>query len=308
MRDIKTLLLALLSTGLVATWVYHLYDKTIYSNQKREVYIKDSIAVAEAVRDSLQKIYSSTINELDDRLDSTKTNADSLKFQLGDRLNEIFKLKNEINDILKNKGATKADMQLAQSKILELQEMVKNLQTEKQSMEEEKKRLNDIMVQLSGDVLNLQQSMKKLDEENKVLADKVQLASVFVASEIKLTPVTIKNEKEQETTAAKKASKLVISFAVQNNINQYTNADMYVIITQPDGRIIKNDDVWESAFMETYNDQKINYTRKVRFEYQKGEVKRILFSLNPDTFQKGNYTLQLYHKGYMIGQTTKALN
>jgi len=65
MRDIKTLLLALLSTGLVATWVYHLYDKTIYTSQKREVYIKDSIAVAEAVRDSLQKIYSSTKNELD---------------------------------------------------------------------------------------------------------------------------------------------------------------------------------------------------------------------------------------------------
>lgn len=308
MRDIKTLLLALLSTGLVATWVYHLYDKTIYSNKKKEIYVKDSIAVAEGVRDSLQKIYSSTINELDDRLDSTRTKSDSLKFQLGDRLNEIFKLKNEINSILKNRGATKADMELAQSKIFELQELVKNLQSEKSGMEDEKKRLNDIMTQLSGEVLDLQQNMKKLDDENKILSDKVQLASVFVASEIKLTPVTVRNDKEQETSVAKKISKLVISFAVQNNINQYANADMYAIITQPDGRIIKNDDIWEAAFMETYNNQKINYTRKLRFEYQKGEVKRLLFSLNPDSFQKGNYILQLYHKGYMIGQTSKMLN
>ncbi len=101
---------------------------------------------------------------------------------------------------------------------------------------------------------------------------------------------------------------LIKSKKKRDNIKQYANADMYVIITQPDGRIIKNDDVWESAFMETYTEQKINYTRKVRFEYQKGEVKRLLFSLIPDAFQKGSYSMQLYHKGYMIGQTSKALN
>jgi len=241
-------------------------------------------------------------------LDSKRINADSLKFKLDDRLDEIFKLKNEINDILKNRGATKADMQLAQSKILELQDLVKNLQKEKLSMEDEKKRLNDIMAQLSGDVLNLQQSMKKLDEENRVLADKVQLASVFVASEIKLTPVTVKNDKELETTAAKKASKLVISFALQNNITDYENADVFVVITQPDGRILKNEDVWEATTINIQNGSRINYTRKVRFEYQKGESKHLVFSLNAEEYLRGTYTMQLYHNGYMIGQTMKMLN
>ncbi|MBK5270228.1 MAG: hypothetical protein JJE22_04355, partial [Bacteroidia bacterium] len=91
-RDIKPILLLLLSVGLVTTWVYHLYDKTIYSKRRIEAYTKDSIAVADAVRDSLQKIYSNTISEMDNRLDSTRSNADSLKEELDSTLSEIYKL------------------------------------------------------------------------------------------------------------------------------------------------------------------------------------------------------------------------
>ena len=65
MRDIKSLLLVLLSAGLILTWVYHLYDKTMYSQRRTEVYIKDSIAVAEGIQDSLYKLYNSTITEDD---------------------------------------------------------------------------------------------------------------------------------------------------------------------------------------------------------------------------------------------------
>lgn len=310
MKDIKSLLLVLLSVGLISTWVYHLYDKTVYSKRKTEVYIKDSIAVAEGIRDSLQKIYSSTINNLDTRLDATRSSADSLKFQLGTKLNEIYKLKGEIDGILKNKGATKADLSLAREKIAELQQMVDELKGQKDSMEAEKQQLNDVMSQLSGQINGLQQTMKRLDDENKNLTEKVNLASVFVASEIKLLPVTVKNDKEQETSVAKKTTKLIVSFAVQNNVNEYKNADVYVIVTQPNGKILKNDDVWEaSAMMNLANNAgKTSFTRKVRFEYLKGEAKQLIFSLNADEYEKGNYTMLVYHNGYMIGQTTKTLN
>lgn len=281
MKDIKTILLVLLSTGLVGTWVYHLYDKTQYSSRIKEVFIKDSTAVAQGIQDSLQKIYTATINTLDTRLDSTRTTADSLKTQLGTKLNEIYTLKNEIDGILKKRGASTADLTLAKEKIAELQQMVDELEGQKDSMEEEKQRLSDVMLQLSGEIVGLQQNMKKLDEENKSLTEKVNLASVFVASEIKFSPVTVKNDKEQETNLAKKTSKMVISFAVQNNVNEYKNADVYVMIIQPNGKLLKNDDVWEASSMMTlHNGSKMNFTRKVRFEYLRGEAKRLIFSLN----------------------------
>jgi chromosome segregation ATPase len=295
-KDIKTLLLAMLSVGLVGTWIYHLYDKTQYSSRKTEVYIKDSVAVAEGIKDSLQKLYVSAIINLDTRLDSTRSSADSIKSQLNVKLGEIYKLKGEIDGILKNRGASKADLDIARQKISELQQLIDDLKGEKDSMEDEKKQLNNILSQLSGEISGLQLNMKKLGDENKALTEKVNLASVFVASEIKLSPVTIKNDKEQETNQAKKVSKLIASFTVQNNVNEYTNADVYIVIIQPNGKVLK-----------TYNGNKIPYTRKLRFEYIKGEAKHMIFSLNADDYQKGNYTLQVYHNGYMVGQTVKTL-
>ena len=296
----------MLSIGLVGTWIYHLYDKTQYSSRKTEVYIKDSVAVAEGIKDSLQKLYVSTIINLDTRLDSTRSSADSLKSQLNVKLGEIYKLKSEIDGILKNRGASKADLDIARQKITELQQLIDDLTGEKNSMEEEKKQLNNILLQMSGEITGLQQTMKQLGDENKALVEKVNLASVFVASEIRLTPVTIKNDKEQETNQVKKVSKLIASFTVQNNINDYANADVYIIVIQPNGKVLKAD-AWESFSMETYNGNKIPYTRKLRFEYIKGEAKHMIFSLNADEYQKGNYTLQVYHNGYMVGQTVKAL-
>ena len=120
-------------------------------------------------------------------------------------------------------------------------------------------------------------------------------------------PVTVKNDKEQETNQSKKASKLVISFAVQNNVTDYETTDIYVVITQPDGTILKNEDQWENSVITLQNGNRITYSRKVRFEYQKGETKRLIFSLTPEEYLKGTYAMQLYHNGNLIGQTLKSL-
>lgn len=307
MKDIKTSLLAMLSVGLVGTWIYHLYDKTQYATQRKEIFIKDSIAVAEAVQDSLQQLYARSLQTLDNKLDSTQYGADSLRLTLEVKLIEINRLRGEINAILKNRGASISDMLTARKKINELQTLVEEMKGQKLNMEEEKLKLNEVMTKLNGDINGLQENVKKLGDENRVLSDKMNLASLFVASEIKLSPVTVKNDKEVETTQAKKTSKLVISFTVQNNITDYDGTDVFIIITQPDGKVL-TPDVWESATpMTTHSGDRKSYTRKVRFEYSKGEAKQMTFSINADAYQTGAYSLQLYHKGHKIGQTSKTL-
>lgn len=307
MKDIRSVLLVLLSAGLVSTWIYHLYDKSMYSNQRNEVYIKDSSAVAEAVRDSLQKMYSLTIDNLDIRLDSTKSNVDSLKGQLDTKLSEIYQLRNDISTILKNRSATRADLSIARQKIEELQQKVDELRNQNTDMEEEKKRLTEMLDQLNNDMKGLEQSVKRLDEENKTLSEKINMASVFVASEIRFIPVTLKNSKEQETNEAKKTNKFVISFNVQNNISENNYADVIIVVTQPDGQVLQNS-VWDAGTFEVRNEGRKNYTMKLRFEYEKGESKHLLFSLNAEDYQNGNYTLQIYHNGILIGKSTKTLS
>jgi hypothetical protein len=300
--------MVMLSVGLVGTWIYHLYDKTQYSNRRTEVYIKDSIAVAQGVQDSLQKIYSRTINNLDAELDSTKNTAGLLKGELSTKLFEINRLRTEIATILKKNNFKKEDLDLARKKTVELQQLVADLQNRNNSIEEEKQQIASVLEKVSVQVTSLESSNQQLGKENKALIEKVTLGSTFVASELRFSPVTVKNDKELETNLAKKTSKFVVSFTVQNNITDYTNAEVFVVINQPDGKVLTSD-AWESSSsIDTHNEGKKRYTRKVKFDYNKGETKRLIFSLNAEEYLKGNYTIQLYHNGYMIGQSVKVLN
>ncbi len=292
---------------MVGTWVYHLYDKTQYSRQKKEVYIKDSTAVAQDVQDSLQKMYSLTIHDLGARLDSGKNTEGKLKNELSTKLAEIYKLRSDVAAILRKNNIKKEDLDLARKKIIELQQLVAELQNRNNSIEEEKKQIAGMLDNVNNQVKDLESSNRQLGQENKVLTEKVSMASTFFASELKFSPITVKNDREEETSQVKKTTKLVISFAVQNNIAGYDKAEVYIVITQPDGSILTND-VWESSSsLATHNEGIKRYTRIIRFDYQKGETKRLIFSLNADEYQKGTYNLQLYHNGYMIGQTSKTL-
>jgi predicted nuclease with TOPRIM domain len=308
MKDTKSLLLAMLSVGLTGTWVYHLYDKTQYSKKRNEVFIKDSTAVAQGVQDSLHKIYSKTITDLDVQLDSTRTTAGQLKGELGNKLLEIYKLRVQISSILKLKNISKEDLLLARKKTTELQQLVQELESKNFSIEEEKQQITASLDKVNLQVKSLEDNMQELSKENKVLSEKVSLASTFIASELIFSPITLKKDKELETSSAAKANKIVISFAVSNNISDYENAEVYVAVIQPDGNVMMID-AWESSSMiDTKNEGKKKYTRKIKFEYQKGETKRLTFSLNPDGYQKGTYSVQLYHNGYLIGKTSKTLN
>jgi predicted nuclease with TOPRIM domain len=308
MRDNKSFLLALLAAGLVITWVYHIYDKSQYSNQTREVFVKDSIAVAEAVSDSLRIYYTRTLDQLgDEKFEIDSTNS-SLKGELGQKITEINKLRSEIGTILKRKNLTQADLTEAKTKIDDLQMRIDDLKTENTSLNDERTKLNGVLTQLNGEMNSLQQNMQKVSAENKELTQKINDASVFIASEIKFAAVSVKNdEKESETTQQKKANKFVTSFTVQNNILDLESAEVVVVVTDPSGKSL-NTEVWDAGSFDTKTDGRKIYTRKVKFEYNKGEAKHLIFSLEPDSFEKGTYKISLYHNGIRIGESSWKLS
>ena len=308
MKDNKSLLLGLLTVGLVITWVYHIYDKSQYSNHTKEVFVKDSTAVAEAVSDSLRKYYTRTLDQLGvEKIQIDSTN-NLLKGELGQRITEINKLRFEIGTILKRKNLTQADLTEAKTKIDDLQQRVDDMKTENSSLADEKTKLNGILAQLSGEMNSLQQNMQKVTAENKELAQKINDGSIFIASEIKFVAVDIKaDQKEAETNQQKKANKFVTSFILQNNILNLPSAEVVVVVSDPSGKSL-NTEVWDAGSFETKTEGRKVYTRKVRFEYNKGEPKHVIFTLEPDNFEKGTYKLSLYHNGIRIGESSWKLS
>lgn len=276
----------------------------MYSNHQQAVLVKDTLATQEAIRDSLQKLF----NEKTFELDTIKVQADSLQGSLDSTRLKIFDLRKQITDILKNRNATKSDLKIARDLIAEYKTRIEEMKAQNNDLEAERTRLNGVLTELNDEMKSLQQSIQKMTDENKQLTETINEASTFIASDMRLSAVTTKpDSKEVEAASAKKANKLIFSFTLQNNIAKNSFYDVYVVITQPGNKVLQTD-IWGADYFVSKTDGTKPYTAKIHFEYNRGERKKIVYTLQPDAFLSGTYTMQVYQNGISLGETTKLLN
>lgn len=251
-------------------------------------------------RDSLQKIYAATVNYLDNKMETATDTAATGEMAV--KTNELDRLKTEITTLLKER-ATEADLDLARQKIAELQLKVAQLYSRNKDIEEENRRLSALLAQLAQAPRNADVPVRQ-ETTARAVNGKVPSAALAV-SDLRLQAVYASDGGEQETTVAEDAEKLNGYFVVKGPSIQQGFAVVHVVVIQPNGQVLKNS-AWESGAFETAEGRKI-YSYQVRFDYAKGETKPLRFSLGSDRFMQGNYTMQLYFNGHVIGKLTKTL-
>jgi len=306
MKDTKTVLLLMLSIGLVSTWVYHIYDKSKRSDPIASATPVHPQPDLQILQDSLQNVYALTVQRLAARLDSVNSTADQLQVELNSRLDEINFLKKEIDALLQKNGTSRQDMELARKKTSELQRLVADLgKNNKMASKTQLAQANEDFPNTPGK--NQQNDMRTGKQENNYLPATANGSSLFSVSDIRFTPIMLKDDREVETNLAENINKLVISFAVQDKATSYNNAEVFAIITQPDGKVMQTD-AWDVSLIPTHDFGRTAYTRKMKFDYLKGETKQLQATIKPEEYEKGNYTLKVFQNGYMIGKTEKILN
>ena len=316
MRDTKTslllvlsLLLLSLSLVLLSIWGYNFYFASQNNKVKTDTPINIVSALGQntnAIRDSLQKIYTSTINKLDSRIDSTKKAADSAIGNVDNNLAEINKLKGEISIILKKNDGL-ADLGTAREKIDELQQKVEQLRNRNLDVEKENKRLNALLVQLTSHKADVEENSKHSNSIARPVSENTFATTGFIASDMHLAALAVNDDDvEKETSEADETDKITGSFIVKSKNNTGSSADVMVVVLQPNGKVLQNS-VWESGTFDTPEGKK-TYSHKVHFEFLKGEPKKLLFSLSADKFEKGNYIFQVYYNGSVIGRLVKTLS
>ena len=112
--------------------------------------------------------------------------------------------------------------------------------------------------------------------------------------------------KKKETTTAKKVDKLVVSYNVENRIAKSGPADMYIIVTAPDGKVISTETTGGGTFT-TRTDGDQTFTYKTTINYEQGTRQNIQVPLIQDKFQTGDYKIQVYHNGFKIGEGVRTL-
>ena len=298
-NNTKNILIGVLAAGLLGTWGYFLYDKN-KSDEKIQI-TQTQAAEAMTAKDSVQMLY----NESLARLDSITGSNNTMTGQLSENQSEISKLRKEISSILAKRNATQAELSRAKSLIAQLNEKIGNLEAEVARLTGENQQLASSNTQLTSERDVLQTNLQTTTSEKEELARTVDVASTFSASNIQITPINEKRSgKEKETTTAKRVDKLLISFDVENRIARSGPADLYVIVTAPNGQVITDAN---SSVLTTRNDGERQFTSRVTSEYEQGTRKKIQVPLRQNDFQTGDYRIEIYQNGFKIAEGVRSL-
>jgi cell division protein FtsB len=296
----KNIIIGVLAAGLLGTWAYFLYSK----NESDKTIQEKSVAVTQAMtaKDSAQALYSLTLQ----RLDALTGENNTLKNQASDNNSQISKLKAEISSILSKKNASDAEVRRAKALIAQLNQTIANLEAENARLTGENQVLAANNTQLTTEKQVLETNLQTTTSEKDELAQTVDVASTFSASNIAITPVNEKRSgKEKTTTTAKRVDKLVVSFDVENRVARSGPADLYVIVTGPDGKVIT--DAAGGATLSTRQDGDRPYTYKTTVQYEQGTRKSIQVPMRQDHFQTGNYKIEIYQNGFKIAEGVRSL-
>ena len=304
---ILSLLLAVVSLALLWTWGYNYGRQNNYSFFESKVNSTSKFPN----KDSLNQLYNKALQNLSN-LDSAVSRADSFKFDIGGKLDEFYHLRDEIASLLNSPDGS-AGLVSAQSKIGELQTKVDELRDQNKFIIKENKRLSALLNQLASyqkqdnntpDTQNQTQNSISTPATNPVQPKKVKNKKesnmIFSVSDISVAGVI-----EDENNNITESDQADLITRIKGNFDLNTG-DIVIVIQQPDGKVLKSA-TWETGTFETKEGKRV-YSSKVGFECNKGETKKLSFSLAANEYPKGNYTIQFFQNGNLIGKTNKILN
>ncbi|MBC7934583.1 MAG: hypothetical protein H7Y86_04375 [Rhizobacter sp.] len=292
-----SLCLLLLAFIILFAWGFIYYRNAAETAKAQPtIVIKDSSFIAAAVRDSLQKMYSNTWGQLNQQLDAAKSNADSIQGNLEVKYEEFSQIRIEIARILEA-NKTPTQMETARIKLVELQLRLDDWRKKYNDVAAENARLSALLRQLASSATVGRATLPSLPVANVVTAGNRNTETNVPAMQVQAWQLKAEEDNDR--------IRLRGSLDVTNNDNN-SAVEMFVVILQPDGKLLKQSG-WDSGSFETREGTKI-YSCKLRFDCAKGENKSLNFSVPSNNFQKGMYSIQVYHKGVMVARGNKSIS
>ncbi|PWT79066.1 MAG: hypothetical protein C5B59_00440, partial [Bacteroidetes bacterium] len=206
-KDSRNLFIGLLIAAFLGTLGYAIYSGSHHRNIQESQQMQIAKVVDE--KGQLQKNFDDALV----RLDSMTGANNKVQGLLSDREKDIAHMKTEIRSILNKQKLTEAEKTKAQELITELNTKISNMEQEVARLTQDNKNLTDDNNRLMQDKTQLTSDLTTTSAAKDELAKKVDIASTFNASNIKVTSIEDKkNGEEKVTDKAKKVDKLKITF------------------------------------------------------------------------------------------------
>ena len=238
--------------------------------------LQTQYVAVDSSKNELQKSFDASLS----RLDSLTGYNNEIEGKLSERNTEISKLKGQISSILKKNKLTAAERKKAEGLISELNGKIANLEQEVARLTSENQTLTTEKQAVTVERDTYKAQKDTLETVKQGLETKVDIASTLNANSIAITPINEKNGgKEKVTSTAKRVDKLVISFDVNNRIAQTGPTDVYVLITDPEGKPVSVEALGSGSFTTREDGEK---TLLQKFQLKLKPAKQSVLNLPGD--------------------------
>jgi myosin heavy subunit len=297
-KDNKGIIILLLVVAIIGSWAYFFYTKNQNENLITE---KDAMySTLDSSKNEVQKEYDSAMVRLE-QMTQTNNGLDSL---VKTKDQEMQILKSRFRAIVSKQNASSRDLAEARSLVKELNGKIDDYVKEIERLQAENQQLTVDKANLTSDKENLEKNLSSTKVAQKEAESKVDVGSTLHASSFKISAINERNSgKESETSRAKRADKLRISFVLDENRIAVSGTKMlYIIAKDPAGKVIK-ETALDSGSFGTRKDGQLEFTNKLDVQYTQGEIKPISFDLKQtDKYEKGSYNIIVYQNGFKIGE------
>lgn len=272
MRDARTILLLLLSVCLIATWVYHIYDKSKYAVAPAGT---ERVAVPDGTKqlnDSLTTLYRSTIAQLE----TVIVGKDSLSRELQQKAGEIDTLKTEIVNMLNEQTVTKEDLRKALLKIQALQGKIYQF--------------NNQNAPIKNNIIPVNAPANQPTTGSGAIKTR--------STEVAETSFLIQDVMAQ-AVGGNSGSNVSVSFWLKSAGDGSGTASLYMILKDPAGNTVQ-DDEWIAGVFSSKSEGMLRYSRKLNWDFSRNDNRKFSTFIPVTNFTKGVYQLLIYCNGQKL--------
>ena len=284
----KNVIIAFVLLLLVASGVIFYLLRSLSTTQTE---MEEMVEMMNYEKEQLENEYADVALEIEGM--SIKVNNDSLLHQLDREQKRVQLLLEELRTV----KATNA------RRIAELKEELSTVRKVLVSYVRQVDSLTAVNTKLEAENRQVQQRYEAATEEVKVLSEERErlVEKVTIASQLEATAVTVElqNERGRKTKSVRKLAIIKVDYTIaKNNTAEVGNKTIYMRITTPDDMVLQK----QTTDLFDFEGSKIAFSARKSFEYAGEEFSDAIYYTVTETLWEGDYRVDLFADGHLIGQ------
>jgi regulator of replication initiation timing len=262
------------------------------------------------LREELETQYNQALADLE----SQKTTNEELNGIIDQQKAELESQKNKIAGLIRSKGKLdKARIEIENLKVQvgEYIAQIDQLKAENEALAGENAQLSEEKANLTTDLegkivenQELSEAKAQLVTEKEKLTKKVNVASVIKLREVKVEPRKVKGSgKAVSTSRAKSTDQIKVCFTtLSNEVVRPGMETFFVRIINPRGETLAIEDMGSGMLTNKKTGEEVRFTQAEEVDYSNDSVQAcMVWAPTNSGFISGDYTVEVYNKGYLAG-------